>query len=122
MTVRLANTSVATVNGKATIQLLASSDGLDDGSAVVLGTLGAPVQLNPHGTTTVTFNVNSLPKTLTAGTYTLLAKAIDPAGNSADSAGGPKLKVATGAVSLTGAVSGLPACASHGRKSKRLLP
>ena len=108
ISVKLTNSSGSTVKGFATVMLLASLDTTADAGDSTVLTLKKKVNLKAHKSATFSLSVKSLPAGILAGTYTLLAEAIDPSGNAAATSTGPTITTAAPFVQLSetiGAVS-----------------
>ena len=94
ITVLVNNPSSSPFKGPVTVDVFASPDGAIDGSATLLATLTRTLSLKAAKGGTVSVPIRSLPATLPNATYTLLARAINPASLAGDSSAGPTIKVA----------------------------
>lgn len=99
--VALTNPSSSPLKGAVVIDLFASADGAIDSSAALVAQLRRNVNLKAGKASIVSVPIRSLPPTLKDGSYTLLARAIAPSSQTADSAAGPTLRVAAPFISLS---------------------
>ena len=99
--VSVTNQTAAVVKGKVTVDIFALSNGVIDGSSTLLGRMARQVNIRATKSAIVAVHIKSLPAGLSAGTYTLLARSIDPTANIVDSATGPALQVQAPVISLS---------------------
>lgn len=100
VTLRVTNDTAALIAGKATIALYASSDGAIDDASTLVGQVVRRVRLAPGRSAVYAVPVK-LPTSLTAGSYTLLPRVVDPSSYDSDATAGPGLQVATGYIQLS---------------------
>lgn len=101
VTIDLTNSTDGVLKGKVTVELFASTDGSIDGSAVQLAHVIRPLNLKASHTGAMPLPIRIAPGALAAGSYTLLARVIDPSGNSSDSSTGKSLTVAAPFIALS---------------------
>ena len=89
-------------SGLVSVVVYASSDGTIDNSSLLIGSTTTTTSFQSNTPFQVDVPVRDIDASVPAGTYTLLAQAIDPAGNSAIGTTGPTLTVNVPAVSLAG--------------------
>lgn len=119
ITVLVNNPSSLPFKGPVTIDVFASPDGAIDGSATLLATLTRTLSLKAAKGAAVSVPIRSLPATLPNGTYTLLARAINPSSQAGDSPAGPTIKVAAPFISFSESFTRLtlPATVAGGSKT-----
>jgi hypothetical protein len=95
------------VSGKFTVRLYADRSATLAGGQVLLGTFPQSGVLRAGKGRAVTLRLKSLPASLPAGTYHLLAEVVDPAGGTALVATSQTVAVAAPVVTLTATVTGV---------------
>ena len=99
-TVNLTNSGTAAERGAVVVNIFASPDGTVDDSALLVATLKRQVKINVNQTLLLRLKIPSLPSSLEAGTYALLAQALDSL-DVTDAASGPTIQVVAPFVSLS---------------------
>lgn len=121
--VNLTNNGSATASGWITVNLFASPGAMIEASDIPVATVKRQVVLKPGRTLMLIVPIRSLPGTLPAGTYALLAQAVDASGNSADAASGPSIEVTPPFVSLSATIGPVqPPRLRAGRSGLIMLP
>lgn len=119
VTVNITNETAASIKGKFTVAIYASSTGVIDSASVLLSqnSKSLTIATATPGVDAVSVRTNT---PVPAGAYHLFARVMDPMSNTADSAAGPALTVAAPFVALSETVSksSLPASATSNSKSK----
>ncbi len=105
ITVGTTNSSPNKLKGTTTIAIYATSTGSIDASMMPIASIKRQVNMKPGKRSTFRLTVKSLPTSLANGTYTLLARTIDPAGNARNSAAGVSVVIAAPFVSLSASVT-----------------
>jgi cyclophilin family peptidyl-prolyl cis-trans isomerase len=105
--VTVTNSLTTPAKGTITVDVYASTTGILDGSAVLVGTAKKAVKLAAGGSAAVGVPVKIKAGTLPAGTYTLLSQTVDTAANLSTAVTGPALTVAPAVVTFTAAVTRL---------------
>lgn len=121
VTVLIDNSGQTSYRGTATVNLFASSDtNLDANDLLVTKPVRVSVKLKPGQSAKVPIKIASLPATLAAGSYYLLAQVMDASGFAQTAASGTTLAVAAPAVepSVSFVRISLPASAKTGGKTK----
>ncbi|HEY8749505.1 MAG TPA: Ig-like domain-containing protein, partial [Tepidisphaeraceae bacterium] len=118
-TVSIANQTAATIKGKTTLAIFASTTGAIDGSSILLGQTPKTLNVTTAKPTSASVNLKIAAAALPAGHYTLFARVTDANGNASDSPAGPTLDVAAPFIALaeTLASSSLPTTATANSKS-----
>jgi hypothetical protein len=99
-TIIVTNSTAATIKGPATVTLYASADGSVDANSVSLGLVKRTLNLKPNAVSPFVLPA-TLPASLEAGTYTLLAQTVDPSGNATTATAGASLVVAAPFITLS---------------------
>jgi uncharacterized repeat protein (TIGR03803 family) len=97
---RVTNDTASLVKGKATIDLYASSDGAIDDASTLVAQAVRRVRLAAGKSQVMALPVR-LPASLATGSYTLLARVVDPSANNTDATAGPHLQVAAPYIQLS---------------------
>ena len=115
-TVDLGNSGTASVKGAVIVNIFASADRTVDDSSFLLATLKRQVNIRANHTLVLRLKIKYLPSSMPPASYTLLAQAIDSAGETSDAAGGPAVQVAAPFVSLSAVVNGVtPTAIARGK-------
>jgi subtilase family serine protease len=94
------NLATATATGTVITSIYAS----DNGSLVLLGTVGKKMKVVVKKTYLITVPIKAIPATL-SGNYSLVATVTDPTGNAATSLAGASLKVSAPFIAITPAIT-----------------
>lgn len=120
VSVLVTNPSSSPFKAPVTIDVFASPDGAIDGSAALLATVTKTLSLKAGKGAIISVPIRSLPATLPNGSYTLLARAINPASQAGDSPAGPTVKVGAPFIALSETFTQLtlPATLTGGSKTR----
>jgi hypothetical protein len=106
-TVDVINSGTAAEQGPVIINIFAAPDGTVDESSYLAATLKRRVKINAGKTLVLRLKIKSLPASIPAATYTLLAQAIDSLGATSDAASGPAIQLVAPFISLSAVVNGV---------------
>lgn len=110
------------LNGSFTINLYADMTGGLDGNQSLLATVKQEVSLKTGKAKSFNFTLRSFPSSLPAGTYYLLAEAVDPTGAAYTTAATQSVQVAAPLISLAASVGSVtPANISAGKSGSILV-
>jgi hypothetical protein len=120
VSVSVKNQTAATIKGKTTVELFATTDGAIDSSATLVGSVIRSLDVGTGDSVVVPVKVSSALSGLSAGGYTLLARTIDPSAHTTDSTTGPTVQVAEPVIALSESFARLtlPASVAPGAKTK----
>jgi hypothetical protein len=119
VTLLVTNATPTTESGTAKFELFASATGALDGSALSVASVSKRLTVRAGRQATVTVNVTAVPTSLTAGTYSWVARVTDSAGVASIGLAGSPFTVAAAAVTLSAtAKSTLAASVVAGKKPK----
>lgn len=113
VTIDLVNQTQSPQDGRISLALYLTSDGQIDNSSVKLVATARHVNLVPGATAIEFLQVTSFPYHLPDGSYTILAQAIDPAGNASVSASGATVLLPAPFTQLQTAVGALGQAKIH---------
>jgi uncharacterized repeat protein (TIGR03803 family) len=91
------------VDGPVSVRLYASADGQIDSAATLIHRAVADVNVKARSAFAINVPIASIPTTLAAGSYQLLAEVTDPAGNVAAATAGPAIQVVPSGATFGGA-------------------
>lgn len=114
----IANQTGAAVKGRSTIAVYATTDGEIDSSSVLLGQVVKSLSAKAGKSLVASVPIHLTAGALPAGSYTLVARVTDPAGQTNDSAAGATLNAAPAFIALSEVLSksSIPTSAASGAK------
>jgi len=118
ITLSIANQSGAEIKGKSTIEIFASTNGVIDGSSVLLGQISKTLNVSTSKPAKASVNIKSA--ALPVGNFALFARVIDPSASANDSAAQTAIFSTPPFVALSETVTknSLPTTANGGAKAR----
>lgn len=114
-TLNIDNSGSSTVSGAVSVKLYLSTSTSVDSSSVQLTSASRNVKLRSHAHLLLPLRATSIPSTVSAGTYYLVAQITDPSGATTDAASSGTISIAPAQIDLSGSFVKTPVPTKTGR-------